>query len=71
MRGQTLSVRFAIVDKRLRSGTPGSATYNSSGGPYTVSVSLQVPSPSPHSLFCMASRIQALCPAHEGQQAVH
>ena len=38
VRGRTLSVRFEIVDKRLRSGT----AFNSSRGPYTVSVSLQV-----------------------------
>ena len=51
MRGQTLSVRLAIVDKRLRSGTPGSASFNSSRGPYTVSVSLQVPGPSLHAIY--------------------
>lgn len=68
MRGQMLSVRFAIVDKRLRSGAPGSASYNSSRGPYTVSVSLQVPRPAPHAIFCIAMRIHAVCPAHEGQQ---
>ena len=67
MRGQTLSVRFAIVDKRLRSGAPGSASYNSSGGPYTVSVSLQVPDPGPHAIFWVALRIYAVCPAHKGR----
>ena len=38
VRGRTLSVRFEVIDKRLRSGT----AFNSSRGPYTVSVSLQV-----------------------------
>ena len=70
MRGQTLSVRFAIVDKRLRSGAPGSASYNSSGGPYTVSVSLQVPDLETHAIFWIALRIHVVCPAHEGQQTL-
>ena len=42
VRGRTLSVRFEIVDKRLRSGSASSAAFNSSRGPYTVSVALQV-----------------------------
>lgn len=42
VRGQALGVRFEIIDKRLRSGVPGSAAYNRSRGPYTIAVSLQV-----------------------------
>ena len=38
VRGRMLSVRFEIIDKRLRSGS----AFNSSRGPYSVSVSLQV-----------------------------
>ena len=42
VRGRMLSVRFEIIDKRLHSGSASSAAVNSSRGPYTVSVSLQV-----------------------------
>jgi len=52
VRGQTLSIRFEIIDKRLRSGAPGSAAYNSTRGPYTVSVSLQVRYDIPEYLCC-------------------
>lgn len=55
VRGQMLSVHFEIVDRRLRSGPHGSTAFNSSRGPYTVSVSLQVPARLVHAPSSIAS----------------
>jgi hypothetical protein len=42
VRGQKLSVRFEIIDKRPPIIRPDSAAHNTSRGPYRVSVALQV-----------------------------
>lgn len=42
VRGQTLAVRFEIIDKRPRTALGGSTSRNIKKGPYSVAVKLQV-----------------------------
>jgi hypothetical protein len=61
VRGQTLAVRFQIIDKRPRNALSGSPSQNATRGPYSVAVKLQVCIHRPPDRHFCASFLDQIC----------